>query len=68
MVGSGSGRGAQTEERALAALHRHEGVQGATLLLLTHLCPPFRSTFAVRETASLGIMGAPRLLPEHYRL
>ena len=24
---------------------------------LTHLCPPLRSTFAVRETASLGIMG-----------
>ena len=27
--------------------------------LLTHLCRPVRSTFAVRETASLGIMGAP---------
>ena len=25
---------------------------------LTHLCPPLRSTFAVRETASLGIMRA----------
>ena len=24
---------------------------------LTHLCPPLRSTFAVRETASLGIKG-----------
>ena len=45
---------------------------------LTHLCPPLRSTFAVRETASLGIMGAPRVPPlnpsetkvlsEHYRL
>ena len=28
---------------------------------LTHLCPPLRSTFAVRETASLGIMGEPRV-------
>ena len=46
--------------------------------LLTHLCPPLRLTFAVRETASLGIMGAPRVPPlsppetivlsEHYRL
>ena len=45
---------------------------------LTHLCRPVRSTFAVRETASLGIMGAPRVPPlnlpesivlwEHYRL
>ena len=44
----------------------------------THLCRPVRSTFAVRETASLGIMGAPRVPPlnpsesivlsEHYRL
>ena len=25
----------------------------------SHLCRPVRSTFAVRETASLGIMGAP---------
>ena len=48
------------------------------LFLLTHLCPPLRSTFAVRETASLGIMGGPRVpllnppetivLSEHYRL
>ena len=30
---------------------------------LTHLCPPLRSTFAVRETAPLGIMGAPRVPP-----
>ena len=29
----------------------------------THLCPPLRSTFAVRETASLSIMGAPRVPP-----
>ena len=39
---------------------------------------PVRSTFAVRETASLGIMGAPRVPPlnpsesivlsKHYRL
>ena len=29
---------------------------------LTHLCPPLRSTFAVRETASLGIMGETRTL------
>ena len=45
---------------------------------LTHLCRPVRSTCAVRETASLGIMGAPRVHPlnpsetivlsEHYRL
>ena len=31
--------------------------------LLTHLFPPLRSTFAVRETASLGIMGEPRVPP-----
>ena len=30
---------------------------------LTHLCRPVRSTFAVRETASLGIMGEPRVSP-----
>ena len=30
---------------------------------LTHLCRPVRSTFAVRETASLGIMGAPEVPP-----
>ena len=30
---------------------------------ITHLCPPLRSTFAVRETASLGIMGEPRVPP-----
>ena len=42
---------------------------------LTHLCRPVRSTFAVRETASLGIMGEPRVPPSetivlsnHYRL
>ena len=29
----------------------------------THLCRAVRSTFAVRETASLGIMGAPRVPP-----
>ena len=29
----------------------------------SHLCRPVRSTFAVRETASLGIMGAPRVPP-----
>ena len=30
---------------------------------LIHFYPPLRSTFAVRETASLGIMGPPRVLP-----
>ena len=45
---------------------------------LTHLCRPVRSTFAVRETASLGTMGEPRVPPlnpsetivltEHYRI
>ena len=45
---------------------------------LTHLCRPVRSKFAIRETASLGIMGEPRVPPlnpsesivlsEHYRL
>ena len=34
-----------------------------TQTMLTHLCQPVRSTFAVRETASLGIMGAPRVTP-----
>ena len=37
--------------------------RGCTPLSLTHLCPPLRSTFAVRETGSLGIMGAPRVPP-----
>ena len=32
-----------------------------TIYYLTHLCRPVRSTFAVRETASLGIMGEPRV-------
>ena len=46
--------------------------------LLSYFCPPVRSTFAVRETAFLGIMGEPRVpllnpsetivLSEHYRL
>ena len=31
--------------------------------ILSHLCRPVRSTSAVRETASLGIMGAPRVPP-----
>ena len=42
---------------------------------LTHLCPPLRSTFAVREIASLGIVGETQVPPsemivlsEHYRL
>ena len=39
------------------------GKMGAQLTPLTHLCPPLRSTFAVRETASLGIMGDPRVPP-----
>ena len=32
-------------------------------MYLTHLCRPVRSTFAVRETAALGIMGAPEVPP-----
>ena len=32
-------------------------------IFLIHLWPPFRSTFAVRETASLGITGEPRVPP-----
>ena len=31
--------------------------------ILTHLCRPVRSTFAVRETAFLGMMGEPRVPP-----
>ena len=31
--------------------------------MLTHFCPPLCSTFAVQETASLDIMGAPRVSP-----
>ena len=30
---------------------------------ITHLCRPVRSTFAVRDTASLGIRGAPEVSP-----
>ena len=37
---------------------RHEGLCFSASC--THLCPSLRSIFAVRETASLGIMGAPR--------
>ena len=33
------------------------------MFTLTHLCRTVRSTFAVRETASLGIMGEPRVPP-----
>ena len=54
------------------------GAEYLTVYMLTHLCPPLRSTFAVRGTASLGIMGEPRVPPlnpsetivlsEHYRL
>ena len=36
---------------------------GFNVVILTHLCRPVRSTFAVVETASLGIMGAPRVPP-----
>ena len=43
---------------------QHHGIEGSHEPLgqpisvdLTHLCRPVRSTFAVRETASLGIMG-----------
>ena len=36
--------------RNIAAFYLTEGFKWA----LTHLCPPLRSTFAVRETASLG--------------
>ena len=35
----------------------------AKLTILTHLCRPVRSIFAVREIASLDIMGAPRVPP-----
>ena len=53
----------------------HESAQGSAELrlggrceYLTHFCPPLRfrnqvPIFAVRETASLGIMGAPRVPP-----
>ena len=48
----------------------YEAVEGRLLWFgswkgggLTHLCPPLRSTFAVRETASLGIVGEPRVPP-----
>ena len=34
-----------------------------TGLMLTHFCPQLRSTFAVRESASLAIMEAPRVPP-----
>ena len=37
------------------------GLQMLFRVCLTHLCRPVRSTFAVRETASLGIMGAPEI-------
>ena len=40
-------------------------LKGGVEMNLTHLCRPVRSTFAVRETASLGIMGEPRVSPLH---
>ena len=59
-------------------LHGIRSIQQTMDVYLTHLCPPLRSIFAVRETASLGIMRAPRVphlnpsetivLSEHYRL
>ena len=48
---------AQILSRCRVPRFRHHNKQ------LTHLCRPVRSTFAVRETASLGIMGAPRVPP-----
>ena len=38
-------------------------IDGLAHQILTHLYPPLRSTFAVRETASPGLMGAPRVPP-----
>ena len=35
----------------------------AAVVCLTHSCPPLHLTFAVRESASLGIMGAPEVPP-----
>ena len=40
-----------------------ENVPCFRISVLTHLCRPLRSTFAVRETASLGIMGEPEAPP-----
>ena len=37
--------------------------KNTVIILLTHLYRPVRSTFAVQETASLGIMGAPEVPP-----
>ena len=37
--------------------------QSQSFICLKLLCRPVRSTFAVRETASLGIMGAPWVPP-----
>ena len=43
--------------------HRETGLNCCTewKRFMTHLCRPVLSKFAVRETASLGIMGAPRV-------
>ena len=56
----------------------HRYYTSITLVSIISRCRPVRSTFSVRETASLGIMGAPRVPPlnpsesivlsEHYRL
>ena len=42
---------------------RERVVHNFPSVTLTHLCRPVRSTFAVRETVSLGIMGEPRVPP-----
>ena len=69
-----------TFDACLMLMHAHIPCMPTFTLAgpLTHLCRPVRSKFAVRETASLGIMGAPRVPPlnpsesivlsEHYRL
>ena len=59
----------QTNFRDYIYFIRPEGVSrifargGGVEQILTHLYPPLRSTFTVRETASLGIMGEPRVPP-----
>ena len=52
--------------RVWAPLAPKRDMLSAPWASLTHLCPPLRfrnqvPTCAVRETASLGIMGAPRV-------
>ena len=52
-----------SREQPVGTASGHGIFLNVTQWFLTHLYPPFRSIFAVRETASLGMMGETRVPP-----